>query len=383
MYLIQEDIELFFKLWCGLVYGVNEKHKIIPHFEKPVYGKSMPREPFIEVRKTLWDNLQWIEEFLCDSGGEFTEIERDILASWGKYAIKNTFVILKHLAKYSVFMTMDADTKLYGVVGISNPIQDMLFSDVPLVTDAVLLPFKDHIITDGFLEQHRVLLGKGIRDSLGESYRKAKEKSGILLQLGGAPATPVAPRKPKEKEDKPVIPVYAGDMPPELKDLRLPKTMIPRYLEISEIITSFCSDMLDEEYKELCLYTLAKLCRKRPSPLESGRANTWACGIIYAIGSNNFLFDRSQKPYVPPAEIAAWFGLSKSTAGNKGAEVKNILNINYFSAEYCLKSKLADNSAIWFLSVNGWMTDIRQAPRELQEMAFAKGLIPYIPADME
>jgi hypothetical protein len=33
------------------------------------------------------------------------------------------------------------------------------------------------------------------------------------------------------------------------------------------------------------------------------------------------------------------------------------------------------------LEVNGLMMDIRQAPREVQEIAFQKGLIPYIPAD--
>jgi hypothetical protein len=31
--------------------------------------------------------------------------------------------------------------------------------------------------------------------------------------------------------------------------------------------------------------------------------------------------------------------------------------------------------------VDGMVVDIRRMPRELQEAAFAKGLIPYIPAD--
>ncbi len=35
------------------------------------------------------------------------------------------------------------------------------------------------------------------------------------------------------------------------------------------------------------------------------------------------------------------------------------------------------------LSVNGMIVDIRNLPREAQEMAFEKGLIPYIPDDNE
>jgi hypothetical protein len=40
-----------------------------------------------------------------------------------------------------------------------------------------------------------------------------------------------------------------------------------------------------------------------------------------------------------------------------------------------------DNPVAWTLEVNGFIMDIRHAPRELQEAAFEKGLTPYIPAD--
>jgi len=102
---------------------------------------------------------------------------------------------------------------------------------------------------------------------------------------------------------------------------------------------------------------------------------------VYAIGSNNFIFDKSQTLNMTAAEIADWFGLSKSTAGNKAAEINNTLKISYMSPEYCLKSLVDSNPAIWYLSVNGFLTDIRKMPREAQEVAFRKGLIPYIPAD--
>jgi hypothetical protein len=37
----------------------------------------------------------------------------------------------------------------------------------------------------------------------------------------------------------------------------------------------------------------------------------------------------------------------------------------------------------WYITVNGFIMDARSAPREIQEVAFAKGLIPYIPTDHE
>jgi hypothetical protein len=154
-------------------------------------------------------------------------------------------------------------------------------------------------------------------------------------------------------------------------------------MEVAEIIEAFCDEKLNNEFKEICLRALAKLCRKRPSPLIGGRARTWACGIVYAIGSNNFIFDRSQPIYIPAAEIAEWFGLSKSTAGNKSAEITKLLNLSYFNTEFLLQRLIDKNPMIWYLQINGLLVDIRHMPRDVQERAFNKGLIPYIPADKE
>jgi len=50
------------------------------------------------------------------------------------------------------------------------------------------------------------------------------------------------------------------------------------------------------------------------------------------------------------------------------------------SPEWTLPSRLADNPLVWMLEVNGLMIDIRRAPAELQQLAYEKGLIPFIPA---
>ncbi|MFT5327634.1 MAG: hypothetical protein ACI8P0_005526, partial [Planctomycetaceae bacterium] len=41
------------------------------------------------------------------------------------------------------------------------------------------------------------------------------------------------------------------------------------------------------------------------------------------------------------------------------------------------------NPLIWMVEVDGFIMDLRSAPRELQEAAFEEGLIPYIPADRQ
>ena len=46
-----------------------------------------------------------------------------------------------------------------------------------------------------------------------------------------------------------------------------------------------------------------------------------------------------------------------------------------------LPSLVGSNPLLWMAEVNGLLVDLRTMPREVQEVAFAKGIIPYIPAD--
>ena len=166
--------------------------------------------------------------------------------------------------------------------------------------------------------------------------------------------------------------------------MRIPKSMQEKYDEISSIITEFCEKYLNDEYAAVSLLLLEKLCRKRPSPLNRGKPNTWACGIVYAIGSTNFLFDKSQTPYMQATELAEGFGLSRSTAGNKAGEIYKLLNITTFDPEWTLPSKLLENPMVWMFETDrGFIFDARYVPRETQEELYKAGMIPFIPADCE
>jgi hypothetical protein len=46
-----------------------------------------------------------------------------------------------------------------------------------------------------------------------------------------------------------------------------------------------------------------------------------------------------------------------------------------------LPSLVEKNPLFWMAEVNGLLVDLRDMPREIQEIAFQDRLIPYIPAD--
>ena len=82
-------------------------------------------------------------------------------------------------------------------------------------------------------------------------------------------------------------------------------------------------------------------------------------------------------------EIDKAFGVGQSTGQNKSNEIRKLLKIHQFDPKWTLPSRMDDNPLVWILEENGFLMDIRDAPREAQEVAFEKGLIPYIPADRE
>lgn len=160
---------------------------------------------------------------------------------------------------------------------------------------------------------------------------------------------------------------------------RIPDEVQPAFDAISRLVDDFCREHLNEEYAVLCRKLTEKLARKRPSPLVSGKPNTWACGIIRTIGWVNFLDDRSQTPHMKLPVIDKAFGVGESTGQGKSKLIRTTLKISQFDHHWTLPSKMDDNHTMWMLEINGFIVDVRRCTREVQQAAFEKGLIPYVP----
>lgn len=162
---------------------------------------------------------------------------------------------------------------------------------------------------------------------------------------------------------------------------RIPLKMAEKYAAITALVDAFCAKQLNEEYRVLIHRVVANLARKRPSPLLNGKESVWAAAAVHAVGRVNFLDDPSRVPHCKPKILYEFFGVAQSTGQNKSKEIREALRMGSMSPEWTLPSRLADNPLVWMLQVNGLMIDIRQAPAELQRLAYEKGLIPFIPAE--
>ncbi len=152
--------------------------------------------------------------------------------------------------------------------------------------------------------------------------------------------------------------------------------------ELLRLTDGFCAKHLNEDYRELC-EDMVEAAYEEGLPLHSGKPASWASGIVHAVGWVNFLHDPSQSPHMTSTQVAEGFGVSQATMMAKSKIIRDELEIMPMDPEWCLPGLLADNPLVWMLSVNGFIMDVRAAPREVQEQAYRQGLIPYIPADMQ
>lgn len=168
---------------------------------------------------------------------------------------------------------------------------------------------------------------------------------------------------------------------PEKQGSTIPTAVQPAHEAIVALTDGFCQEHLGEEAAATCRRMAGLLARKRPSPLTRGKPEGWACGIVRAVSWANFLDDPSLTPHVKSAEIDQAFGVSLATGHAKSKAIRDLLDVNRFDPEWTLPSRMEQNPLAWIISVNGLPIDARNAPREIQEEAYRKGLIPYLPGE--
>lgn len=138
--------------------------------------------------------------------------------------------------------------------------------------------------------------------------------------------------------------------------------------ELLELTSSFCVQRLDDDYNRLCENLILKLGRKRDVPFKSGKIEIWASAVVYAIGSINFLFDKSFEPYVTAEDICEYFGTKRTTVSNKARHIKDLFKMGYYDSEFSTQHLAKNNPFNDLVVVNGFIVPLSSIPEDFQEM---------------
>ena len=138
--------------------------------------------------------------------------------------------------------------------------------------------------------------------------------------------------------------------------------IIEKQRDIIQLAKSFCDEKLDAEYSALAEKLICKLGRKRNVPFVTGQASIWAAAVIHALGTINFLFDKSFEPHVSIDEINDFFVTKKSTTGNKSKQIRDLLKLGYWDEEFSTKDMKFNDPLANLMKADGFIIKMMDGP---------------------
>jgi len=182
MKLSKKDVDLFYRLYYPLLVYVNKKFEIIKSIDSPEDFKKFSIEEISKLRDRLYKHPELINSFIAENPLNFSTNELKIIGSWKEF-VKGRFLVFRYLKNYTVFLDTDEFPKAYGVLALNTAFEEMVGSYLPVMVEAVLLPFSGKIVYDGILFPYSMTFGGGIRRSFNDAYQEAKSRFGIITFL--------------------------------------------------------------------------------------------------------------------------------------------------------------------------------------------------------
>ena len=200
MNLHPEDGRLFYKLYSALMFYANQRLHILdePVADAEAYAALSPFSR-AKVRDALHAHKELIDQFVGENPANLIGDELEVVSSW-KHALVGKFYVFRHLKNYTVFFSSGSPNKAYGVLGLADPLEEVVGRRLPVLTNAVLLPFKGQIIYDGLVAIQPISFGGGVKRMLNEEYSRAKKSFGIITVLPEGSQAPAPAKKSKKHE---------------------------------------------------------------------------------------------------------------------------------------------------------------------------------------
>ena len=181
MILEQNDAELFYSLWLPLLDFVNIKYNVNPNLKKIGVSEKLDPNEVKAIADFVWSHTNVIDDYLGKTA-VLTEEHRSIIADL-KRCRPGQYILERNLKKGSVFIDAEAQS-VYMVCGIYSSWAEMFgCRPLPVLMKAVLLPFRDKIITDGIVIPCNILFGRGYVSGFRDVYMDAKRSSSIRFSL--------------------------------------------------------------------------------------------------------------------------------------------------------------------------------------------------------
>jgi hypothetical protein len=182
MVLPARQVDRFYSIWKPLLFFANKQRRLSPSLLGADMRTPLPVKDVSKIRDAIWEDVSLLRAFIDQNPASLPPEDLDLARDWFNFR-KGTFFIFKHLKNHSVFINDRQEPKVYAVKGLYNTFEEVLPAPLPILVQAVLLPYENEITYDGIVAPYNVSFGSGIRGNLRSIYADAKELGDIITSL--------------------------------------------------------------------------------------------------------------------------------------------------------------------------------------------------------
>lgn len=177
----EHDYHQYVETHIKVLYYTGKVQKMLPAEMTLEAFYNLPFKRKYQCREELYKNMYLIDSYINEHTAQLPAEEVRILEGFKK-KIQSDFIILKCLTKHCIFIDCKSNL-VYMVKALSDPFPDF-FRRIPAYFSTTLLPFKNMIIYDGFINMNeQVTLGPGITADMNEIYKEAKKNHTLVATL--------------------------------------------------------------------------------------------------------------------------------------------------------------------------------------------------------
>jgi hypothetical protein len=240
MILLPHETERFYQIWFAMLSYANRRLKLVRDLPESPRAGSIDVQDAFKVATAVWADDRLRHSFIEENPTGLPPGDLALARSWDR-RVAGDFYIFRYLKKYTVLIDQSEQARVYGVLGLVSPIEEVVPTALPILVRMTLLPFEGRITYDGLLAPYNVYFGSGIRSNLTDIYRSANERGAIVTSLEFvAVASPQQSRAQIAKDNKKLVTAFRRD----LAQSNLSMKMIAQH---TENIETFARDYLLEQ----------------------------------------------------------------------------------------------------------------------------------------
>jgi hypothetical protein len=231
MLLPPDDAKDFFRLHASLMGFLMEPRKKRKGARPATnYQKLSIADRFNLHARFASNAAREIEAYLSVNPDRLPSPDLAEIAAW-KEVVAGDFVFFRQLKNHHVVIEANRNSRVFLVVGLTQPLEAILRQPIPAVGNTTLLPFRGQIVCDGVISSPRIAFGANLRSGYNELYQTAKKNGELISQLGTAAKSKNAPpsKKPAAKKAANPLQRLVASVAKRLREYREERAALKRF----------------------------------------------------------------------------------------------------------------------------------------------------------